>query len=399
MYSVTKSSMEAIIKEMTQLQEEVKKAEKDLELIQNPVEQIIQQVKDDADEKMEKVYEQMNKVQKEVEIEIEPQIKEMTKVTRESRKEKNSLTSGVEEKKKTILTKVRNQLSSIGRVKGELEQIIKKTIQKLLKEQQPQENLNKKNLSEKELENLLKELENLLKELENLLEEELQAEQDLWLKQELVKQWILEITKQLITIDAVQQELTVVKTKTDEIVAESKFQPLTQQKKQELKQEVLEHIKSVLREVINIIKELNEWGDVHKVITGFKDKLKCSQYLKDRAQQIQHRLLQLQQIKERAQSIQLQALQVKKQADHLQQQLKQTQETRKDREVEQQLLQVMQEARDIQQAKKMQQQIKEIQREAKEVEQAAQQKEWDKYYMKIACLAAQRSKDPSTPVS
>ena len=40
-----------------------------------------------------------------------------------------------------------------------------------------------------------------------------------------------------------------------------------------------------------------------------------------------------------------------------------------------------------------------LQEDAKELEQQAQQKEWDEYYMKIACLAALRSKDPRKPVS
>ena len=43
----------------------------------------------------------------------------------------------------------------------------------------------------------------------------------------------------------------------------------------------------------------------------------------------------------------------------------------------------------------IQEQIKVVQRQAK----MAQRRQWDEYYMKIACLAAQRSKDPSTPVS
>ena len=49
---------------------------------------------------------------------------------------------------------------------------------------------------------------------------------------------------------------------------------------------------------------------------------------------------------------------------------------------------------------KQMQKMKQIKDEAehKQMEQA-QQKEWDEYYMKIACLAALRSKDPSTPVS
>ena len=43
----------------------------------------------------------------------------------------------------------------------------------------------------------------------------------------------------------------------------------------------------------------------------------------------------------------------------------------------------------------IQEQIKMVQRQAK----MAERRQWDEYYMKIACLAAQRSKDPSTPVS
>ena len=43
----------------------------------------------------------------------------------------------------------------------------------------------------------------------------------------------------------------------------------------------------------------------------------------------------------------------------------------------------------------IQEQIKVVQRQAK----MAERRQWDEYYMKIACLAAQRSKDPSTPVS
>ena len=50
----------------------------------------------------------------------------------------------------------------------------------------------------------------------------------------------------------------------------------------------------------------------------------------------------------------------------------------------------------------LQKQVKELEQkaqQAKELEKQAQQKEWDEYYMKIACLAALRSKDPKTPVS
>ena len=43
----------------------------------------------------------------------------------------------------------------------------------------------------------------------------------------------------------------------------------------------------------------------------------------------------------------------------------------------------------------IQEQIKVVQKQAKMEE----RRKWDEYYMKIACLAAQRSKDPSTPVS
>ena len=43
--------------------------------------------------------------------------------------------------------------------------------------------------------------------------------------------------------------------------------------------------------------------------------------------------------------------------------------------------------------------IKEIQETAKKQKQKLPESDWDKYYMKIACLAALRSKDPRTPVS
>ena len=43
--------------------------------------------------------------------------------------------------------------------------------------------------------------------------------------------------------------------------------------------------------------------------------------------------------------------------------------------------------------------IKDIQKEVKELKQRVLKSEWDEYYMKVACLAARRSKDPSTPVS
>ena len=46
----------------------------------------------------------------------------------------------------------------------------------------------------------------------------------------------------------------------------------------------------------------------------------------------------------------------------------------------------------------IQTQMEWIQEKAREIEEQAT-KAWDEYYMKIACLAAQRSKDPSTPVS
>ena len=48
--------------------------------------------------------------------------------------------------------------------------------------------------------------------------------------------------------------------------------------------------------------------------------------------------------------------------------------------------------------KYIQDQMEWIQEKAREIEEQAT-KAWDEYYMKIACLAALRSKDPSTPVS
>ena len=59
---------------------------------------------------------------------------------------------------------------------------------------------------------------------------------------------------------------------------------------------------------------------------------------------------------------------------------------------------MMQQKLDQQQVKYIQTQMKWIQEKAKLIENQAT-KAWDEYYMKIACLAAQRSKNPSTPVS
>ena len=50
-------------------------------------------------------------------------------------------------------------------------------------------------------------------------------------------------------------------------------------------------------------------------------------------------------------------------------------------------------------AQEIQHKIQHIQHEVTEVEQKAHRILWDEYYMKLACLAALRSKDPSTPVS
>ena len=50
-------------------------------------------------------------------------------------------------------------------------------------------------------------------------------------------------------------------------------------------------------------------------------------------------------------------------------------------------------------AQEIQHKIQRIQHEATEVEQKAHRILWDEYYMKLACLTALRSKDPSTPVS
>ena len=51
----------------------------------------------------------------------------------------------------------------------------------------------------------------------------------------------------------------------------------------------------------------------------------------------------------------------------------------------------------IDKARKIRKEIQEIHQDARNVEQK-EGKEWDEYYMKIACLAALRSKDPRTPV-
>ena len=50
-------------------------------------------------------------------------------------------------------------------------------------------------------------------------------------------------------------------------------------------------------------------------------------------------------------------------------------------------------------AQEIQHKIQRIQHEVTEVEQKAHRILWDEYYMKLACLTALRSKDPSTPVS
>ena len=50
-------------------------------------------------------------------------------------------------------------------------------------------------------------------------------------------------------------------------------------------------------------------------------------------------------------------------------------------------------------AQEIQHKIQCMQHEVTEVEQKAHRILWDEYYMKLACLAALRSKDPSTPVS
>ena len=65
----------------------------------------------------------------------------------------------------------------------------------------------------------------------------------------------------------------------------------------------------------------------------------------------------------------------------------------------QQIEQWLQKIQEIENDVKQNKSLDSLQKEAKELEQAAQQIEWDKYYMKIACLVALRSKDPSTPVS
>ena len=59
---------------------------------------------------------------------------------------------------------------------------------------------------------------------------------------------------------------------------------------------------------------------------------------------------------------------------------------------------IMQQKLEQQLVDNIQTHMKTIQEKAKLIENQAT-KAWDEYYMKIACLAAQRSKDPSTPVS
>ena len=412
-YSVTKSNMEKLIKEMAQLQEEVEKAEQNMELIQNPVEQIIQQ---DADTKMVKVAKQMDDVQDKVEKEMEQQIEEMSQMAKKANEVKKEIS---EQNIKDKIQTIKEKLCEAAEAKHEI------ITEKQLEDQLVKLNPKLKKETVKQIYKLLNEhARGQLEELKHLTiqQQRLELEQDL-LQQDMDELKKKELELQFKEHEDIEQEIDLQK-KVLQILElkheltrkqqEYKIGKLRiRQKEKQIQNQI--PIKKAIKEtycnsgtqikesnvmtILDKIKEilqLNEWQNLEKEVPNEKSDLKKNlehaQYLKDRVQQIQHRMLQLQQIKERAQSIKLQALKVKEQ-------LKQTQKTRATKAVEQQLLQVMQQARDIQQAKEIQKQMKEIQREAKEVEQQAQQKEWDKYYMNIACLAARRSKDPKTPVS
>ena len=416
---------------MAQLQEEVEKAEQNMELIQNPVEQIIQQ---DADTKMVKVAKQMDDVQDKVEKEMEQQIEEMSQMAKKANKVKKEISEqNIKDKIQTIKEKLceaavakhemiteKQLIDQLVKLNPKLKKETVKQIYKLLNEHargqleelkclttQQQRLELEQDLSQQEMHELQKDIHKLKQKELELQKEHVDIEQEIDVQKEVLQ--ILELKHKL---TRKQQEYKIGKLR-------------IRQKETQIQNQIHSIIKKAIEEthgnsgtqieesnvmtIIDKIKEilqLKEWQnseeEVQKGKSDLKNKLEHAQYLKDRAQQIQHKMQQLQQIKERAQSIKLQALQVKEQAGQLQQQqLKQTQKTRATKAVEQQLLQVnevMQQARDIQKAKETQKQIKKIQREAKEVEQQAQQIEWDEYYMKIACLAALRSKDPSTPV-
>ena len=412
---------------MAQLQKKVEKAEQNMELIQNPVKHVIQQVKDDADKKMVKVAKQMDDVQ--VEKEMEQQMNEMSQMAQKASEVKNYISKKyIKNKKQAIKRKLCEAADKIITDQANPEH-------EIITEMQLEDQLQKLNLiKDKEVSQICQLLNAHARQQLNNIKHLTMEQQILELGQDLIQQCIHEHKLKKQKLELQLKEHVDVKKKLDVQkqvlqILEKKHQLKRQQQENEIEQlrisisirEEQKQIQQIMIEknlhlqieesnvmtILDKIKEilqLKEWKnseeEVQKEKSDLKKKLEQAQYLKDRVQQIQHKMQQLQQIKERAQSIKLQALQVKEQAGQLQQQqLKQTQKTRATQLVEQQLLQVMQQARDIQQAKEMQKQIKEIQREAKEVEQQAQQKEWDEYYMKIACLAAQRSKDPSTPVS
>ena len=120
-----------------------------------------------------------------------------------------------------------------------------------------------------------------------------------------------------------------------------------------------ELVKKFVEVLLQLIHEPQNEGMMKATTQKITD-VKCSTNLikqrKFRLQQIQEQMQQIKEIKNKAKDIQLKAC---------------------DKEVV----------------------LDSLQEEAKKVEQQAQQKEWDKHYMKIACLAALRSKDPKTPVS
>ena len=130
------------------------------------------------------------------------------------------------------------------------------------------------------------------------------------------------------------------------------IQPLKIKQTRESVTKFVEGLLQLIREPQN--KSMVE--DTTSTITDVKRFADSIKHQKFRLQQIQERMQQIKEIKKKAEEIQSKACNKKVALDSFQQ-------------------------------------------EVKVLEQRAQQIEWDEYYMKIACLAALRSKDPKTPVS
>ena len=411
---------------------------KDMELIQQPIAHLICHVKKDLEKKMTNVDSQMIKVKVIIDADMVKQIEKMKKMTDEAKEHEIKIRQIQQRSNALRQAGQRPEAAEGGREGEQLQELIKEIVEQIHQQAQEQAQGNQVdiNLTKPEVKRLInyKIKELLQPSLKCLIKQQIKQ-----LAQKLIQEEVHKQKKQLQIQQQINElQLHVDENKLTEIIQitlkKLKVQQIIELQLQQITttirwMEIPEIIKPLIVQLIPPIKEHiiepkvkkqirqiqpnksveKKVKEVVKRIVSLKQRtkknknyeyiemLQKAEYLEDRAQQIQYRIQKLQQIRERAQRIQSQALQVKKQAGPLQQQLEQIQRGAI-QSVEQQLLQIIQ-ARGIQQAKKIQQQIKEIQCEAKEVEQQAQQIEWDEYYMKIACLAALRSKDPSTPVS